>query len=66
MQSFSGFAVMGWLPQIYRDAGFSGRTAGLLLAAVIGAGLPIAFAMPWLAARRADQRPWWPYSRWPR
>jgi len=57
MQSFSGFAIMGWLPQIYRDGGFSASTAGLLLAAVIGAGVPIAFVMPWLAARRPDQRP---------
>jgi CP family cyanate transporter-like MFS transporter len=57
MQAFSGFAIMGWLPQIYRDAGFSAGTAGLLLAAVIGAGVPVAFVMPWLAARQADQRP---------
>jgi CP family cyanate transporter-like MFS transporter len=48
---------MGWLPQVYRDAGFSDQTAGLLLAAVVGAGAPIGLAVPWLAARRTDQRP---------
>jgi CP family cyanate transporter-like MFS transporter len=56
LQSFSGYALMGWLPQLYRDAGFSDQTAGLLLAAVVGAGAPIGLAVPWLAARRTDQR----------
>jgi CP family cyanate transporter-like MFS transporter len=45
------------LPQLYRDAGFSDQTAGLLLAAVVGAGAPVGLAVPWLAARRPDQRP---------
>ena len=56
-QSFSAYAIMSWLPQIYRDAGFSAQTSGLLLAGVIGFGGPMAIAMPWLAARRTDQRP---------
>lgn len=55
-QSFSGYALMGWLPQIYRDAGFSPQTAGLLLAGMIGLGVPIALVMPTYAARRPDQR----------
>jgi CP family cyanate transporter-like MFS transporter len=57
LQSFCGYALMGWLPQLYRDAGFSDQTAGLLLAVVVGAGAPVGLAMPWIAARRADQRP---------
>ncbi|HEX6871750.1 MAG TPA: MFS transporter [Micromonosporaceae bacterium] len=57
LQSLSAYALMGWLPQIYRDAGFSAETAGLLLAAVIAGGVPIALVMPTVAARRADQRP---------
>jgi MFS transporter, CP family, cyanate transporter len=57
LQSFSGYALMGWLPHLYRDAGFSDQTAGLLLALVVGAGAPVGLAMPWIAARRADQRP---------
>jgi len=57
LQSFSGYAIMGWLPQIYRDAGFSAQTAGLLLAGVMAAGVPIALVMPAVAARHPDQRP---------
>jgi CP family cyanate transporter-like MFS transporter len=57
LQSFSAYALMGWLPQLYRDAGFSPRTAGILLAIVIGAGVPVAYLMPAWAARRPDQRP---------
>jgi CP family cyanate transporter-like MFS transporter len=57
LQSFSGYALMGWLPQLYREAGFSQQTAGLLLAVVVGAGAPVGLAMPWLAARLKDQRP---------
>lgn len=56
-QSFSAYALIGWLPQIYRDAGFSAQTGGLLLAGVIAAGAPMALVMPALAARRPDQRP---------
>lgn len=56
LQSLSAYAIMGWLPQIYRDAGFSAQTAGLLLAVAIAAGMPVALVMPALAARWADQR----------
>jgi CP family cyanate transporter-like MFS transporter len=56
-QSFSAYAIMGWLPHLFRDAGFSAEHAGLLLAGITAIGVPIALAMPTLAARRADQRP---------
>ncbi len=56
-QSFSAYAIMGWLPQIYRDAGFSAGASGLLLAGVMAGSIPMALAMPALAARRPDQRP---------
>ena len=56
MQSFSGYAIMGWLPHVLRDAGYSSETAGLLLALLIGAGLPFALVMPSIAARWTDQR----------
>jgi CP family cyanate transporter-like MFS transporter len=55
-QSLSGYAVMGWLAQLYRDAGFSPQTAGLLLAGVTAVGVPIALLLPVLASRRDDQR----------
>jgi CP family cyanate transporter-like MFS transporter len=56
-QSFSAYAIMGWLAHLFRDAGFSAENAGLLLAGITAIGVPIALAMPTLAARRADQRP---------
>lgn len=56
LQSLSAYAVMGWLPQIYRDAGFSAHSAGALLAVAIAAGVPIALIMPTIAGRLRDQR----------
>ena len=47
--------MMGWLPQVFRDAGFSAQTAGLLLALVIGAGVPIGAGHA--VARRPPDRP---------
>jgi CP family cyanate transporter-like MFS transporter len=55
-QSFGAYAVMGWLAHLYRDAGFSAETSGLLLSAVMAVSIPVALLMPTLAARRADQR----------
>ena len=53
LQALSGYATMGWLAQMFRDAGFSPTTAGLLLAGVPFFGMPVALLMPTLAARRA-------------
>ncbi|WP_018348061.1 CynX/NimT family MFS transporter [Longispora albida] len=55
-QSLNAYVIMGWLPQIYRDSGFSANTAGLLVAGIMATGIPLAFFMPSLAARRPDQR----------
>ncbi len=57
MQSLSGYATMGWLAQLFRDAGFRPTTAGLLLAAVTAFGVPVALVMPALATRLRDLRP---------
>lgn len=56
-QSLTAYAVMGWLPQLFRDAGYSSATAGLLLATLIAIGVPVAFVTPTLAARIPDLRP---------
>jgi CP family cyanate transporter-like MFS transporter len=56
LQSLSGYATMGWLAQMFRDAGFSPSAAGLLLAGVPFFGMPIALLMPSLAGRRANPR----------
>ncbi|GAA1745626.1 CynX/NimT family MFS transporter [Luedemannella helvata] len=55
-QSFGAYAVMSWLAQLFRDAGFSAEVAGLLLSGVMAIGIPIALFMPAVAARWLDQR----------
>ena len=56
MQSLGAYAVIGWLPQIYRDAGLAPATAGLLLGLVTAVAAPFGLLLPTLAARRGDQR----------
>ena len=58
MQSLSAYAILGWLPRIFTDAGFSPTTAGLLLALTQLVPVPLALALPALAARTGDQRPY--------
>jgi MFS transporter, CP family, cyanate transporter len=57
-QSLQAYAVFGWLPQIYRDAGFDATTAGLMLGVLSALGIPVSFVLPNLAGRRPDQRPY--------
>ncbi|MZG15135.1 MFS transporter, partial [Streptomyces sp. SID5914] len=57
LQSTGAYVTMGWLPQIYRDAGLPAGTAGLLLAVTMAVGVPLAFAIPRMAARRPHQGP---------
>jgi CP family cyanate transporter-like MFS transporter len=56
-QSLSGYALMGWLAQLFRDAGYSPQDAGLLLAGVTALGVPIALFMPAIATRLRTLRP---------
>jgi CP family cyanate transporter-like MFS transporter len=56
-QSLSGYAIMGWLAQLFRDAGYSPEVAGLLLAGVTALGVPVALVMPTLAGRLPTLRP---------
>ncbi len=57
MQSLQAYAVFGWLPQVYRDAGFSAETAGLLLGVTTATTIPLSFLLPSLAARVRSQAP---------
>jgi CP family cyanate transporter-like MFS transporter len=57
MQSLNGYAVMGWLARLFRDAGFTPTMAGVMLASVTGIGIPLALLVPTLAARALDLRP---------
>ncbi|MEV5680714.1 MFS transporter [Streptomyces sp. NPDC052179] len=45
LQATAAYVVIGWLPQIYRDAGLSAGTAGLLFALTSVLGIPLSFAL---------------------
>ncbi|WP_433826559.1 CynX/NimT family MFS transporter [Actinoplanes sp. CA-015351] len=55
MQSTSAYVIIGWLPQIYRDAGISASTAGILFAVTSFLGVPLGFALSSLAGRTRSQ-----------
>jgi CP family cyanate transporter-like MFS transporter len=55
-QALNAYALMGWLAQLFRDAGFAAAHAGLLLAAVTAIGIPVALVLPSLAVRAPDLR----------
>jgi CP family cyanate transporter-like MFS transporter len=55
LQSLQAYSVFGWAAEIYRDAGFSADTAGVLLGVVTGIGIPLSVLIPLLSARRPDQ-----------
>lgn len=56
MQSLGGYVMFGWLPDIYRSAGFSAQTAGLLLTVATAVSVPVSLLMAPIAARARDQR----------
>lgn len=55
LQSLQAYAVFGWFAQVYRDAGFSAATSGLLLGVISAMSIPLSFAVPALTVRRHDQ-----------
>jgi len=55
LQSTSAYVIIGWLPQIYRDAGLSADEAGLLFAATSLLGVPLGFALSAIAGRLKSQ-----------
>ncbi|MFI5621092.1 CynX/NimT family MFS transporter [Streptomyces sp. NPDC051567] len=57
LQATGAYVAMGWLPQIFRDAGVSASTAGVLLAVTMVMGVPLAFVIPGLAGRMRNQGP---------
>lgn len=57
LQATAAYVVIGWLPQIYRDAGVSAGTAGALLAVAMGVGIPLSFVLPRVAAALSHQGP---------
>ncbi|MGW1148426.1 CynX/NimT family MFS transporter [Streptomyces sp. NPDC002454] len=57
LQSTAAYITMGWMPQIFRDAGVPADTAGLLLAVTMVMGVPLAFVIPRVATRLPRQGP---------
>ncbi|MFF3336150.1 CynX/NimT family MFS transporter [Streptomyces sp. NPDC002888] len=57
LQATAAYITMGWMAQIFRDAGVSAGTAGLLLAVTMVMGVPLAFVIPRVAARLPRQGP---------
>lgn len=55
MQSTSAYVIIGWLAQIYRDAGLSAQTAGVLFATTSFLGVPLGFLITSLAGRLRSQ-----------
>jgi len=55
LQSLQAYSVFGWFAQVYRDAGFSPATAGLLLGVVTAMSIPLSFWLPAWAARMENQ-----------
>ncbi|MCX4678189.1 CynX/NimT family MFS transporter [Streptomyces sp. NBC_01433] len=57
LQATAAYITMGWMPQIFRDAGVSAGTAGVLLAVTMAMGVPLAFVIPRVAGRMRHQGP---------
>ena len=55
MQSTSAYVIIGWLPQIYRDAGISAERAGVLFAVTSFLGVPLGFVLSAVAGRVRSQ-----------
>jgi CP family cyanate transporter-like MFS transporter len=55
LQSLQAYSIFGWFAELYRDAGFSAHTAGLLLGVITGVSIPLSFVIPWVVARTHNQ-----------
>ncbi|MBA3489708.1 MAG: MFS transporter, partial [Longispora sp.] len=55
-QSLNAYVIMSWLPRLYRDAGFSAQTSGLLVAGVMVLGVPMSLLVPAVASKFSDHR----------
>ncbi|MGW6063100.1 CynX/NimT family MFS transporter [Streptomyces sp. NPDC055189] len=57
LQATAAYITMGWMPQIFRDAGVPAGEAGVLLAVIMAMGVPLAFVIPRVATRLTNQGP---------
>lgn len=57
LQATAAYITMGWMAQIFRDAGVPAGTSGLLLALTMVVGVPLGFVIPRVAGRLPHQGP---------
>ncbi len=57
LQSLHAYAIFGWFAEIFRDAGFSSTTAGLLLGLITGTSIPLSLLVPLVAGRLQNVTP---------
>lgn len=55
LQATAAYTIIGWLPQLFRDAGLAAETAGLLSAAISVLGVPLSFVLAAAAGRFRSQ-----------
>lgn len=55
LQATAAYVIIGWLPQIFRDAGLSAETAGLLFAVTSVLGVPLSYVLAAVAGRLRHQ-----------
>jgi CP family cyanate transporter-like MFS transporter len=55
LQATAAYVIIGWLPQLYRDAGLPAGTAGLLFAVTSLLGVPLSFVLAAVAGRVRHQ-----------
>jgi CP family cyanate transporter-like MFS transporter len=55
LQSLNVYVVVNWLPSLYEDHGYSASAAGGLIALLVLVQLPVALAVPTVAARMRRQ-----------
>ncbi|MFL6130352.1 MAG: CynX/NimT family MFS transporter [Mycobacteriales bacterium] len=58
LQSLCFYAVLSWLPTVYRDAGYGAVAAGAVLSGSALMQIPVTLVLPRLAARARTQRPY--------
>ncbi len=61
LQAGSFYAMLSWLPSIFKADGLGATSAGVLLGVSMFMGLPAALVIPGLAGRARDQR-WFPLA----
>ncbi|MFD8391011.1 CynX/NimT family MFS transporter [Streptomyces sp. NPDC059680] len=55
LQASSAYVIIGWLPQMFRDAGLSAESAGLLFSGTSLLGVPLSFALSAVAGKLRNQ-----------